>query len=626
MDKVKRITLTDEIYSKILNEYKHWYDANRSKNDLFLSQEDIYSTKRDDNLMKSQIFWSCMRTIQATCIINEPDVTWEDEDPLFQMEARNFTDMYKTDYTNNNWDFYKYMWIEDVCKYWKFVQLFTWFDDDKITPTVERIDPRFVYPYNDGSLLVKDYPFFWFDRVITKDELEKLPVSLNQDEKEQIMYSYDEWVASKKTESAFLRNICACYSPKTWHYTIHYHYTYIRDEDEQRNILYLALMIWDVILDIYNVPWTNNIIPVAVTWFAYTSGDWWWVSLIDIVEDSHRTEQLMLNLFKIKATREAMWGNIFVDEEVFMKNKDSFKNQSIKNRWFPVKMRDLTKPISQMVYELPQTAIAWDMYNTLDLVKNKALSESFISAVGQWLGLSENSDPNTATESRIQKINANMIVSLQNMILSYGSEDFANLYRDYMLYYWSNSKKKVIRRVNKWLSWTYKKVTKKDIIWDFNVIIQDPIQQSIAYEDKKNALVEQYNMLVNDQSTPPFILNNIRRSICYYAWLDESEIDSINPLDPEEYQCKQDVLLLNQDITIYIPANANPQMRLWYYNKAEDTDAKFKAIQAIQYMIRNWLWVQQQQMAAQPTNMPVTQTQKQQQDQLLNPQFNWTVM
>ena len=41
-----------------------------------------------------------------------------------------------------------------------------------------------------------------------------------------------------------------------------------------------------------------------------------------------------------------------------MKNKESFKNQSLKNRWYPIKMRDFTKPISSMVYEMPQNEVA----------------------------------------------------------------------------------------------------------------------------------------------------------------------------------------------------------------------------------------------------------------------------
>jgi len=93
----------------------------------------------------------------------------------------------------------------------------------------------------------------------------------------------------------------------------------------------------------------------------------------------------MLNLFKIKAVREATGGNIFIDEEAFMKNKESFKNQSLKNRWYPIKMRDITKPISSMVYELPQDQVAGDIYNMLDMIKNKAMAESFANAVGQGL-------------------------------------------------------------------------------------------------------------------------------------------------------------------------------------------------------------------------------------------------
>ena len=594
------VKLTDELYQKIMWEYRHGFEANRSKNSHFMSQKDIYSTKRNDELLRSQIFWSCARTMQATCIINEPAVSWEDESILYQMEARNFTDMYNTDYTNEHWDFDRYMWLEDVCKYGKAVQLFTGFDKKKKVPIVQRIDPRFVYPYNDGSLLVKDYPFFGFDRVVTRQQLEKLPVSANKEFKEMILGNYDVYVNGLETEDAFLRSIATCYNPSTWHYTIHYHYTYIYDENTGENKLYLVLMLSDMIMDIYDVPETDNVIPVAVWGFAYDAPDWWGISLCDIIEDWHRTEQLLLNLYKIKVTREAMWGNIFIDEQVFMNNINSLKNQSIKNRWFPVKMRDLTKPISSMVYELPQSQISSDLYNSLSMIKNKALAESFTNATAQWLGLSSNSDPNTATASKIQKINANMITSLQNQILSYWTREFAELYRAYMVYYWKDSSKKVIRRVNNGLSWTYKKITKKDIRGDLSIMVVDPLLRDIIYQEKKNAYIEQYNMLVSDQKTPPYLLNNIRRCIAYYNWLDESEIDSVTEMDLEEYQCKQDILLLNQDISIYIPANANIQMRLWYYNRAEDTDAKFRAIQALQYMVQQGLGTEEMNMAAQP--------------------------
>lgn len=594
------IKLTDELRAKILGEYKHGYEANRSKNSLFMSQKDIYSTKRNDELLRSQIFWSVSRTMQATCIINEPDVSWEDENVLYQMEARNFTDMYKTDYANENWWFDRYMWLEDVCKYGKAVFLFSGYDNKKNVPVIQRIDPRFVYPYNDGSLLVKDYPFFGFDRVVTRKQLEELPVSANKEFKEQIMWNYDTYVDGLQTEDAFLRNICTCYNKTTGHYTIHYHYTYIYDEETKQNKLYLVLMLCDQIMDIYDVPETDNIIPIAVYGFAYDAQDWWGTSLVNIIEDGHRTEQLLLNLYKIKVTREAMGGNIFIDEQVFMNNINSLKNQSIKNRWFPVKMRDMTKPISSMVYELPQTQISQDLYNSLWMIKNKALAESFTNATAQWLGLSSNSDPNTATASKIQKINANMITSLQNQILSYWTKDFAELYRDFMLYHWRNSSKKVIRRVNNWLSWTYKKVSKKDIRGDFSIMIVDPIMKDIIYQEKKNAYIEQYNFLVSDPKTPPFLLNNIRRAVAYYNWLDESEIDSVTEMSPEDYVCKQDVLLLNQNVDIYIPVNCNVQMRLWYYNRAEDTDAKFRAIQALQYMVTQWLGQTETNMAAQP--------------------------
>jgi len=590
---MKKIKLTDELRQKILSEYAHWWEANRSKNELFESQKDLFATKKNDELLKSNLFWSIKRTVQATCIINEPDVFWEDMDHVFQQEARNFSRMYKADYLNNGWDFDKYMGIDDVCKYWKFVQLFCWWDKEKKIPIIERIDPRFVYPYNDGSILVKDYPFFWFDRIISRQEVKNLWFSAERVER--VIQNYKEYVGWLQTESAFMRNIGTFYNPDTWMVTIHYHYTKIDD------IYYLVMMIWWIIIDIRDIPETKGKrIPIAVTWFSYNSADWWWESLIDIIEDSHRTEQLLLNLYKIKVTREATWWNIFIDEEIFMKNRNALKNQSIKNRWFPVKMRDITKPINSMVYELPQTQVSADIYNSLTMVKNKAMSESFANASAQGLGLSDNSNPNTATQSKIQKINANMMTTLQNSIISYGSKEFATLYREFILYRWRDSSEKVVRNPSNGISWTYIKLTPKKIRWNFAIVIEDSILREIDFEEKKKAYTEQYNMLVNDPNTPSFLLRNIRKSINYFSWLDENEVDSMNQLDLEEYQCKQDVLMLNENQSIYIPVDCDVQMRLWYYNKAKDTKAKNRAIEALKYIVSQNLWVQQSSIAQQP--------------------------
>ena len=582
---MKKIQLTDKLRKKILGEYSHWRECNRSKNALFESQQDLFATKKNDELLKSNLFWSIKRTVQATCIIDEPDVTWEDTDHIFQQEARNFSKMYKYDYINNQWDFDKYMWIDDVCKYWKFIQLFCWRDKENKVPIIERIDPRFVYPYNDWSILVKDYPFFGFDRIISKEDVEQLWVK--KERIERIINNYDEYVAWLKNESAFYRNIWDFYNPESWMVTIHYHYTKID------GVYYLVLMLADVIIDIRDIPETKGKrIPIAVTWFAYNSADRWWESLVDIIEDSHRTEQLLLNLYKIKVTREATWWNIFIDEEIFMKNRQALKNQSIKNRWFPVKMRDITRPINSMVYELPQTQVSSDIYNSLTMVKNKAMAESFANASSQWLWLSDNSNPNTATQSKIQKINANMMTTLQNSIISYWSRDFAELYREFILYRWRWSSEKVLRNAANWLSGTYDRLTPKKIKGNFNIVIEDVILKQIEYDEQKRAYTEQYNMLVNDPNTPPFLLRNIRRSINYFSWMDENQIDSVNELDIEEYQCKQDLLLLNENQNIYIPVDCNIQMRLWYYNKAKDTDAKERAIEALKYIVSQNLWMQ----------------------------------
>jgi hypothetical protein len=61
-------------------------------------------------------------------------------------------------------------------------------------------------------------------------------------------------------------------------------------------------------------------------------------------------------------------------------------------------------------------------------------------------------------------------------------------------------------------------------------------------------------------------------------------------------------------------------MALWYYNKAEDTEAKFQAIEAIKYMITQWLGQQPMNTAVQP-KVDVPLSDQEQQDQLLT--VNW---
>lgn len=125
-------------------------------------------------------------------------------------------------------------------------------------------------------------------------------------------------------------------------------------------------------------------------------------------------------------------------------------------------------------------------------------------------------------------------------------------------------------------------------------------------------------MVVNNPQTPPFILRNLEKMIAYYNGLDENEIDATTELDQEAYQCKQDVLLLNQNMNIYIPPTANPQMRLWYYNQADDTESKFRAIEAIKYMITQGIGQQPMNMAQQPkVQQEVPMTQQDQQNELL---------
>jgi hypothetical protein len=110
--------------------------------------------------------------------------------------------------------------------------------------------------------LVKDYPFFGFDRIVTEEELKALKVP--NPFKDWVMRHFDEYIESIKNTDAWYRDINTFWDKVTGHYTIHYHYTHIKDE------IYQVIMLGSQILDIRDVPETHGKrIPIAVSGFAY---------------------------------------------------------------------------------------------------------------------------------------------------------------------------------------------------------------------------------------------------------------------------------------------------------------------------------------------------------------------
>jgi hypothetical protein len=62
-------------------------------------------------------------------------------------------------------------------------------------------------------LLVKDYPFFGFDRVVTKEQLGELKVA--NPWKDRVMRNYDEYIQSIKNTDSWYRDINTFYMQET---------------------------------------------------------------------------------------------------------------------------------------------------------------------------------------------------------------------------------------------------------------------------------------------------------------------------------------------------------------------------------------------------------------------------
>jgi hypothetical protein len=79
-------------------------------------------------------------------------------------------------------------------------------------------------------------------------------------------------------------------------------------------------------------------------------------SLWDTIEDKMRLETLLVNLFKIKAIRQAMGGKIFMDVDAFNTNIDVLKQQTLQNQYYPIR-RNTNESIDSLVYEMKEQQI-----------------------------------------------------------------------------------------------------------------------------------------------------------------------------------------------------------------------------------------------------------------------------
>jgi hypothetical protein len=123
--------------------------------------------------------------------------------------------------------------------------------------------------------------------------------------------------------------------------------------------------------------------PVILYYEDADSRDPRGTSLWDVIADDQKLETLLMNLFKINIIRNALGGKIFMDRNILDTNLDTLKHQTLQNQYFPVDIMDMSRPISSLIFELPEKEMGGDFYSLLDRARENAKQQTHIDSLTQ---------------------------------------------------------------------------------------------------------------------------------------------------------------------------------------------------------------------------------------------------
>ena len=165
--------------------------------------------------------------------------------------------------------------------------------------------------------------------------------------------------------------------------TLYHHYCTWKDTP------LLVYMFEDIILDIRCVDELRQCkdkqykFPVVLYYEDPDSRDPRGTSLWDIIADDQKLETLLMNLFKINIIRNALGGKIFMDRNILNTNMDALKHQTLQNQYFPVDIMDMSRPLSSLIFELPEKEMGGDFYSLLDRARENAKQQTHIDSLTQ---------------------------------------------------------------------------------------------------------------------------------------------------------------------------------------------------------------------------------------------------
>ena len=552
-------------------------NANVQKNQIFTEQADIDAINKPEDKYRSKMFYSIHTTKQALRWMNDTQVEFCSRDLYSDREADGLSRCYEYDHKHEKWNIMDFFMGEDIDRYWVGIQVATWWNDRTKAPIYKRIHPRTMYPDPDGYGTINNFRRFGFSMVMDLDEFMKLNLKRKDEVLARIRRYQDPQRVQAEWQEKTNRWIWMWYTPQKNLVTLYHHYCTWKDTP------LLVYMFEDIILDVVCIDELVKCedkqykFPVVLYYEDPDSRDPRGTSLWDVIADDQKLETLLMNLFKINTIRNALWGKIFMDRNILNTNLDALKHQTLQNQYFPVDIMDMSKPLSSLIFELPEKEMGGDFYSLLDRARENAKQQTHIDSLTQWVA---DSKVKTATEASVKQQNANLLQALTDQILGRWREQHARLYWVYMSHYFSHKDIKKVR-LNKTIS-SIREVFKRDNIlkWQYDIEIINASEVKLRNQNMLPSLTNWLQICASDPNTPPYTLVMLKRDIAYRQWLSNSEIDAFFAYPPEQEALEErDMLSENIDVE-FNDENADRFCKLQVYQSAKDTPAKARALSA----------------------------------------------
>lgn len=539
-------------------------------------------------------------------------VVWTN--PYTRETGEDRTNMFESDYNNCNMDVRDYIVQTNRFDYWVWIRFIHWWNEKTNTPVYSVESPISRWPDPSWWLTPENFSYMAFERTSNLNYVKEVMAEYVE---KSVLDSLSPNISPTEQQKQQAEKNHRLIQNAAWNkydITLIYHLTMFDVEwnwelvpvqvclSNDRTFLYAKKI--GALIDAMkstNPQFQSLKRPIALNYFEPEEGNPFGISLFDYAEDTQKFKTMMLNLMKIKAVKQAMWGTMIIDKLAYKANKSILESKKVWLKILPVDS-DPGRGVVWMASFLPEDQLSQDVYNFPQIIDAKLQDNLWLS--DQVRGLDDGKVKTKAEVVNTQQ-NANVNLLLWNKINARWERNFWSLFYIFYKHYRDKSSKKLVT-INKWIMNTSIYYTRKDMIDYVDPMINVMNKSSIDQVNAKalESLQLTFMQDVQDPAMPQISKRYLQRKMKrLIGGLSRHELDIIYPPSVEEMQAKQDILLLNRNIPVKIRSmDENHIDYIIIYQMALPTPA---ATAAIEMRKKAYVqsWQAQQAMLAQQAAM-----------------------